>query len=65
MVLFSLIGIFGLEGLDIGDLMRALTFNEYDLKARDWLRSVSGLQSLIGLGLLTLSLLSPFGHLFE
>ena len=42
-----------------------LFFTEYDLKARGWLRFVSGLQSLIGLGLLALALLSFFGHPFD
>jgi hypothetical protein len=66
-VLFSLISIInlGFEGLDFGRWVRSLTFREYDLKARGWLRTVSGLQSLVGLGLLALSLLSFFGHPFE
>jgi hypothetical protein len=45
--------------------VRNLTFRDYDLKARGWLRSASGIQSLISLALLALSLLSPFGHRFE
>jgi uncharacterized protein YjbI with pentapeptide repeats len=66
-VLFSLISIvnLGFEGLDFGRWVRSLTFREYDLKARGWLRSISGAQSLIGLGLVALSLLSFFGHRFE
>jgi len=66
-VLFSLIGIvnLGFEGLDFGRWIRNLTFREYDLKARGWLRTASGLQSLVGLALLALSLLSFFGHRFE
>ena len=65
--IFSLISIvnLGFEGLDFGRWVRLLLFCEYDLKARGWLRTVSGLQSLIGLGLLALSLLSYFGHPFE
>jgi uncharacterized protein YjbI with pentapeptide repeats len=66
-VLFSLISVIdlGFEGLDFGRWVRMLFFTEYDLKARGWLRLVSGLQSIVGLGLLALSLLSFFGHLFE
>ena len=65
--LFSLIGIvnLGFEGLDFGRWIRNLTFREYDLKARGGLRTASGLQSLVGLALLALSLLSFFGHRFE
>jgi Pentapeptide repeats (8 copies) len=66
-VLFSLISIInlGFGGLDFGRWVRLLFFREYELKARGWLRMVSGLQSLVGLGLLALSLLSFFGHPFE
>jgi hypothetical protein len=66
-VFFSLVSIvnWGFEGLDFGSWMRSLTFRQYDLKARGWLRTASGLQSLIGLVLLALSLLSFFGHPFE
>jgi hypothetical protein len=65
--IFSLISIvnLGFEGLDFGRWVRLLLFCDYDFKARGWLRTVSGLQSLIGLGLLALSLLSYFGHPFE
>jgi uncharacterized protein YjbI with pentapeptide repeats len=66
-VLFSLISVIdlGFEGFDFGRWVRMLFFTKYDLKARGWLRAVSGLQSIIGLGLLALSVLSFFGHLFE
>ena len=66
-VLFSLISIInlGFGGFDFGRWVRLLFFREYELKARGWLRMVSGLQSLVGLGLLALSLLSLFGHPFE
>jgi uncharacterized protein YjbI with pentapeptide repeats len=66
-VLFSLMSVvnLGFQGLDFGRWVRNLFFREYDLKARGWLRAVSGLQSLVGLGLLALSLLSFFGHAFE
>jgi uncharacterized protein YjbI with pentapeptide repeats len=65
--LFSLISVIdlGFDGFDFGRWVRMLFFTEYDLKARGWLRFVSGLQSLIGLGLLALALLSFFGHPFD
>jgi hypothetical protein len=64
---FSLMSVLnlGFQGFDFGRWVRSLFFREYDLKARGWLRAVSGLQSLGGLGLLALSLLSFFGHPFE
>lgn len=66
-VIFSLISVVNLSfaSFDVGHWARLLFFSEYDLKARGWLRMVSGIQSLIGLGLLALSLLSFFGHRFE
>jgi uncharacterized protein YjbI with pentapeptide repeats len=66
-LLFSLISMvnLGFEGLDFGRWVRNLTFCDYDLKARGLLRTAAGLQSLVGLGLLALSLLSFFGHPFE
>ena len=38
---------------------------EFDIKARGWPRMVSGLQSLLSVGLVALSLLSYFGRPFE
>jgi hypothetical protein len=66
-VFFGLVGIvnLGFEGLDFGCWMRSPTFRQYDLKTRGWLRTASGLQSLIGLVLLAPSLISFFGHPFE
>jgi len=66
-VFFSLISIInlGFDKFDFGRWVRLLFFREYDLKACGWLRAVSGLQSLVGLALLALSLLSFFGHPFE
>jgi hypothetical protein len=64
---FSLISVvdLGFDGLDFGRWVRMLFWRDYDLKAQGWLRTVSGVQSLIGLGLLALSLLSFFGHPFN
>jgi uncharacterized protein YjbI with pentapeptide repeats len=64
--LFSMISVIdlGFDGFDFGRWVRLLFFSEYDLKARGWMRFVAGVQSLIGLGLLSLALLSFFGHPF-
>jgi nitric oxide reductase large subunit len=65
--LFSFISIIdlGFESLDFGRWVRNLFWKEYDLKAEGWLRMVSGLQSLVGLGLLALCILSLLGKHFE
>lgn len=65
--LFSLMSVFsiGFEDFDAGQWIRALMSREFDLKARGWMRTLSGLQSLLGLGLLALAILSYFGHPFE
>ena len=64
---FSLMSVFsiGFESFDAGQWIRALMGREFDLKARGWMRTLSGLQSLLGVGLLALSILSYFGHPFE
>lgn len=66
-LLFSLMSIFsiGFESFDAGQWIRALMTREFDLEARGWMRTLSGLQSLLGVGLLALSILSYFGHPFE
>jgi uncharacterized protein YjbI with pentapeptide repeats len=65
--LFSLISVIdlGFETLDFGRWVRNLFWTEYDLKAEGWLRMVSGLQALLGLGLLALCVLSLLGSHFE
>jgi hypothetical protein len=35
------------------------------IRARGWIRAVSGIQSLLGVALVALSLLSYFGHPFD
>jgi uncharacterized protein YjbI with pentapeptide repeats len=64
---FSLMSVFniGYESFDAGQWIRALMGREFDLKARGWMRTLSGLQSLLGVGLLALAILSYFGHPFE
>jgi hypothetical protein len=66
-VMFSLMSTFniGFQGLDFARAMRSLQTRDFDLKARGWLRTVSGLQSLLGVALVALSLLSYFGHAFD
>lgn len=66
-LLFSLMSAFniGFEGFNPGLWIRMLQPREFDLKAGGWMRTVSGLQSLIGAGLIALSVLSYFGHPFE
>ena len=63
---FSLMSVFniGFEGFNGGDWIRMLQAREFDIRARGWMRTVSGLQSLLGLGLLALSILSYFGNPF-
>jgi uncharacterized protein YjbI with pentapeptide repeats len=63
---FSLMSIFtlGVEGFNGGQWIRMLQPREFDVRARGWLRTVSGVQALLGAGLIALSLLSYFGHPF-
>lgn len=65
--LFSLMSVFniGVQWLDVGRWIRMLQPRQFDIRARGWMRTVSGIQSLIGVALLALSLLSYFGHPFE
>lgn len=65
-LLFSLMSVFtiGVEGLDGRQWMRMMQPYDFDIRARGWVRTASGLQSLLGSGLLALSLLSYFGHPF-
>ena len=66
-LLFSLMSVFniGFSGFDFGRWIRLLQPREYDVRARGWMRSVSGAQSLLGVALVALSILSYFGHPFE
>jgi uncharacterized protein YjbI with pentapeptide repeats len=63
---FSLMSIFtlGVEGFNGGQWIRMIQPSEFDIRARGWLRTVSGVQALLGAGLIALSLLSYFGHPF-
>lgn len=66
-LLFSLMSVFniGFQGFNGGLWIRTLQPREFDIRARGWMRTVSGVQSLLGVGLLALSILSYFGHPFE
>jgi hypothetical protein len=65
--LFSLMSTFniGFRELNFGRWIRMLQPREFDIKARGMLRVVSGLQSLLSVAMLALSLLSYFGRPFE
>jgi uncharacterized protein YjbI with pentapeptide repeats len=65
-LLFSFMSIFtiGVEGFNGSQWIRMLQPREFDIRPRGWLRTVSGLQALLGAGLIALSLLSYFGHPF-
>jgi uncharacterized protein YjbI with pentapeptide repeats len=65
--LFSLMSVFniGFREFNFGRWIRTLQPREFDIRARGWMRSVSGVQSLLGVALLALSLLSYFGHPFD
>jgi hypothetical protein len=65
--LFSLMSVFniGFREFNFGRWIRMLQPREFDIRARGWMRTVSGIQSLLGVALVALSLLSYFGHPFE
>lgn len=65
--LFSLTSVLnlGFQGFDFGRYIRMLHTRDFDLRARGWMRTLSGIQSLLGLALVAMSLLSYFGHPFE
>jgi hypothetical protein len=65
--LFSLMSVFniGFREFNFGRWIRMLQPREFDIRARGWMRTVSGIQSLIGVALVALSLLSYFGHPFD
>lgn len=66
-LLFSLMSSFniGFQGFNLGRWIRMLQPREFDIRATGWMRTVSGIQSLLGLALVALSLLSYFDHPFE
>ena len=64
--LFSMMSTFniGFREFTFGQWIRMLQTREFDIRARGWMRTVSGIQSLLGIALVALSLLSYFGHPF-
>ena len=64
---FSLVSAFniGFREVNVGNWLRMLMRIEYDLRAKGWARTLSGLQSLVSVYLVALSLLSYFGHPFD
>ena len=63
---FSLMSTFniGFRQWNFGRWIRLVMPKEFDIKAHGWPRVVSGLQSLLSVGLLALALLSYFGDPF-
>jgi hypothetical protein len=64
---FSLISAFstGYKDLDVGRWIERIKFKETTLRATGWVRSISGVQSLVSFYLLVLWLLTYFGRPFE
>jgi len=60
--LFSLISVFD---IGFGRWIRMLQPRDFDVRAPGWMRTVSGIQSLLGVALVALSILSYFGHPFD
>ena len=64
---FSLLSAFhlGWRELNVGAWIARIQPREYMLRATGWVRTVSGLQSLLSVYLLALWVLTYFGRLFE
>ncbi len=64
---FSLLSAFriGWRELNVGNWITRLQSREYILRATGWVRTVSGLQSLISVYLIALWILTYFGRPFE
>jgi pentapeptide repeat protein len=63
---FSLLSAFhiGWRDLNVGNWITRMQPNEYTLRATGWVRTVSGIQSLISVYLLALAILTYFGRPF-
>jgi Pentapeptide repeats (8 copies) len=55
----------GWRDLNVGTWITRMQPREYTLRATGWVRTVSGLQSLLSVYLIALSVLTYFGRLFE
>lgn len=66
-IYFSLLSAFhvGWRDLNVGGWMVRIQSREYTMRATGWARTVSGLQSLISVYLVALSILTYFGRPFE
>jgi hypothetical protein len=66
-VYFSILSIFhvGWREVNVGHWIARLQSREYTLRATGWVRVAAGLQSLLGVYLLALAVLSYFGRPFE
>lgn len=64
---FSLLSAFniGWRDLNVGTWLTKLQFREYGLRARGWVRFVSGLQSLVSVYLVAIAVLTYFGRPFQ
>ncbi|MDO8092355.1 MAG: hypothetical protein Q6360_02625, partial [Candidatus Brocadiales bacterium] len=64
---FSLLSAFhiGWREFNIGNWISRIQGREYTLRAKGWVRTVSGVQSLISVYLIALSVLTYFGRPFE
>lgn len=66
-LLFSAMSVLnlGFHEFNVGTWIRMMQARAFDIRARGWLRTMSGIQSLVGLALVALSLLSYFGQPFD
>jgi hypothetical protein len=55
----------GFREFNAGVWLRMIQPRDFDIRARGWMRTLSGVQSLASVALLALSLLSYFGHPFD
>lgn len=55
----------GFREFNGGIWLRMLQPRDFDIRARGWMRTLSGVQSLVSVALMALSLLSYFGHPFD
>ena len=64
---FSLLSAFhiGWRDLNVGSWLTRLQSREYALRAKGWVRAVSGVQSLISVYLLAMWALTYFGRPFQ
>jgi len=66
-LMFSLMSTFniGFREFNLGLWIRMIQAREFDIRARGWMRILSGVQSLMGVTFVALSVLSYFGRPFD